>query len=568
MVIDKYRKKLKELEKELEKLREEYNDPISEFEDLEITKTIINNQIKMHEEDIKDIKEYIDTYNKLLDFIEKYGDLNGKEKEDLKNEILKLKEKIPQDLSEEVYQYIEEVAERKSKEQEVLFEVRNNIKTVEYEFVNDYEEKESSKEEEQENLTSEDDIVLNGLDDKLSLLEEEINHLIERLNQTDDKNQKDKLSAELEEKKKIFNNIKSDLLNILSEYKTKFDKEYEDINLIHAGEETLYRKYKNDKEKINEISKKINDINIKKKKCFNNQNKAEDLIEKYKNYSLNNKEVDKKEKKLKIEKKEYKPKLTWKTAVAIAAGAGVGATVYFTLGPLGVTVLNVAAGISKGVVAKKQANSNIDYNNEKIKIKEVSGMSNKLKSSFTNLKTYLKSKEGLREISWFLTSAIVTGSALSIGNGIKNYIASKSAPATINNPIKEVPNSVTKPAINPTGAKNSSIYSNIKIQNGVGNYDVSSGYDKASWAINHTNKESLISEYVNKAKSVFNKFVVLNPDGTIGAQCTTPGMSIEQFAASQGVDVSKVAVLVSDKSGTAQAWTAASELVKSIGAMK
>ena len=582
MSIIQYKRDLSELQKRLDVLYKEYNKPDSEFEDPETNRITIKKQIDMCKKDINSIKENIDIYNEAIELIEKYGDVRLDEREKAKKEIFDLMDKLPEDLAYEIDDYITEVAERKSKEQEVLDDVRRNIRNVKYEFVDDSKEKNNAVNEAQNvklpievnsmtlSENTNDDIELNGLDDKLNILKSEIIDLEEKISESKDSKEKESLNKNLEDKKKEFNDTKTNLLNLLNEYKDKFNKEYEDLNLIYAGEEILSRKYRDNKEKIDIISKKINEINDKKKRCFNNQSSVEELIEKYTNYNIKSikKPEIKKDKILKIDKKEHKPKLTWKTAVAIASGIGVGATVYFTLGPLGVTVLNAAAGISKGVVSKKQANSNIDYNKERIKIKEVNGMSDKLKSSFKNLKTYLKSKEGLRDISWFLTSAIITGTTLSIGNGIKNYFASKSAPTTIDNPIKDVPNNINKPTVTPSGAQKPSIYSNIKIQNGIGNYDVSSGYDRASWALNNTNKESLISEYVNKAKSVFNKFVVLNSDGTIGAQCTTPGMSIEQFAQSQGVDVSKVAVLVSDKAGTAQAWTAASELVKSIGVIK
>ena len=536
----------------------------------------------------------------MIELIEKFGSLGKSEQKKTEEEIIELRSKLPDALVDEIEKYLKETRERKQKEEEVLSEINNNIDSNFSSYSSEYssddileessdemkvsssenielksniEEHESPNEINNGNDKSKNDsdIDLNNLDNIFDQKIEEINKIKGQLTLIEDSKEKEKIQKVLEEKENEFNKIKFDLLQLLNQYKEKFNKEYEELNLIFAGEEVLSRKYKNNPERLKQISNKINDVNLKKKKCFENQQKVEELIDTYSNYKLNDKiKKNSDDKKLlKIEKNEHKPKLTWKTVVSIAAGIGVGATVYFTLGPLGVAVLDTGAGIAKGFVAKKRHTSNIDYDKEKIKIKDISGMPGKLKSTFTNFKTYLKSKEGLRDISWFLNSAIITGTSLSIGNGIKNFIASKSVPTTIENPIKEVPNNITPTTQStPINISKSSAYGNIKIQNGIGNYDVSSGYDRASWALNHTNKESLISEYVNKAKSVFNKFVVLNSDGSIAAQCTTPGISIEQFAKSQGVDVSKVAVLVSDKLGSAQAWTSAGELVKSIGAIK
>ena len=127
MIIAEYRKKQKVLEQELERLKEEYNMPDDYFEDPEVSREIINNQIKSHNEDIESNKEYIRIYDKLLDLIEEYDKLDENKKKESQREILSLKDNIPKELADEIYECMKDISDRKLKEKEVYSEISNDI---------------------------------------------------------------------------------------------------------------------------------------------------------------------------------------------------------------------------------------------------------------------------------------------------------------------------------------------------------------------------------------------------------------------------------------------------------
>lgn len=272
--------------------------------------------------------------------------------------------------------------------------------------------------------------------------------------------------------------------------------------------------------------------------------------------------------------KANKPKITWKTVLHVAAGIGIGAAVFFTTGPLGVGVMSLAGGLTNKFL--KQRRNEIARLNKlgiKAKINTVVEPRPGLKGLVDRVKNRFRTEEGIRDVSWMINSAIITGTALTVASTVNNIIQARSA-AT---PTSGTPNTPTSPeptvSPEPTPIKATpqqavqqpvSQYDGIRIGDGVGKYNVSTGHISSDRAVMGIDSKSLLPEYVNE-NSIFGRFASVNPDGSIGQVINTHGLSIEEFCATNGIDPSRVAVSVMDKAGVDQAWISASELVSGMG---
>lgn len=272
--------------------------------------------------------------------------------------------------------------------------------------------------------------------------------------------------------------------------------------------------------------------------------------------------------------KANKPKITWKTVLHVAAGIGIGAAVFFTTGPLGVGVMSLAGGLTNKFL--KQRRNEIARLNKlgiKAKINTVVEPRPGLKGLVDRVKNRFRTEEGIRDVSWMINSAIITGTALTVASTVNNIIQARSA-AT---PTSGTPNTPTSPeptvSPEPTPIKATpqqavqqpvSQYDGIRIGDGVGKYNVSTGHISSDRAVMGIDSKSLLPEYVNE-NSIFGRFASVNPDGSIGQVINTHGLSIEEFCVANGIDPSRVAVSVMDKAGVDQAWISASELVSGMG---
>lgn len=272
--------------------------------------------------------------------------------------------------------------------------------------------------------------------------------------------------------------------------------------------------------------------------------------------------------------KANKPKITWKTVLHVAAGIGIGAAVFFTTGPLGVGVMSLAGGLTNKFL--KQRRNEIARLNRlgiKTKINTVVEPRSGLKGLVDRVKNRFRTEEGIRDVSWMINSAIITGTTLTVASTVNNIIQARSA-AT---PTPEAPRTPTSPeptvSPEPTPIKATpqqtvqqpvSQYDGIRIGDGVGKYNVSTGHISSDRAVMGIDSKPLLSEYVNE-NSIFGRFASVNPDGSIGQVINTNGLSIEEFCAANGIDPSRVAVSVMDKAGVDQAWISASELVSGMG---
>lgn len=274
--------------------------------------------------------------------------------------------------------------------------------------------------------------------------------------------------------------------------------------------------------------------------------------------------------------KSNKPKITWKTILHVAAGIGIGAAVFFTAGPLGVGVMSLAGGLANKFL-KQRRNEIARLNSLGIstKINTVVEPRPGIKGLVDRVKNKFRTEEGLRDMSWMINSAIITGTSLTVASTINNLIQARNAavPSVESTPQTNTPSVEPKVTSEPTPLKATpkpvveqsiSQYDGIRIVEGVGDYNVSVGHISSDRAVMGLDTKPLLSQYVNK-DSIFGRFASVNPDGSIGQVINTNGLSIEEFCATNGIDPSRVAVSVMDKAGTDQAWISASELVSGMG---
>lgn len=274
--------------------------------------------------------------------------------------------------------------------------------------------------------------------------------------------------------------------------------------------------------------------------------------------------------------KSNKPKITWKTILHVAAGIGIGAAVFFTAGPLSVGVMSLAGGLANKFL-KQRRNEIARLNSLGIstKINTVIEPRPGIKGLVDRVKNKFRTEEGLRDMSWMINSAIITGTSLTVASTINNLIQARNAavPSVESTPQTNTPSVEPKVTPEPTPLKATpkpvveqsiSQYDGIRIGEGVGDYNVSVGHISSDRAVMGLDTKPLLSQYVNK-DSIFGRFASVNPDGSIGQVINTNGLSIEEFCATNGIDPSRVAVSVMDKAGTDQAWISASELVNGMG---
>lgn len=390
---------------------------------------------------------------------------------------------------------------------------------------------------------------------------------IDKINKLLDKAEKDLDKKALEEARKLIENLpngheKEELTKRLNAISDKLiEKEITD--LLDKAEKDL------DKSALDKAKDLISKLpNGDKKKSFEKRaDEIEKLIKEKDGKDPNggsdsDDKDDPKPEQPTIE--ENAPEKTWKTYVSLAAGIGVGAAVFFTCGTIGVSVMAIAGGITKRLLAKRRRKLELQRLKGELPIEEVEEPLPGIKGKIQKLKNYFKSEEFCRDANWFLNGAIYTGLGLNIASSIYNLASAKFGAGVDTTPTPDTVTTDVQPKLDPTTATNSDPMSGIKIGENVGDYNVSVGHDTASWATSGSHTENLISEYVNSG-SIFKRFAVMNPDGTVGQMINTNGLSIADFCNQSGIDPSQIAVDVASKNGTSQAWVSVSELVKGVG---
>lgn len=259
--------------------------------------------------------------------------------------------------------------------------------------------------------------------------------------------------------------------------------------------------------------------------------------------------------------KSNKPKITWKTILHVAAGIGIGAAVFFTAGPLGVGVMSLAGGLAnKFLKQRRNEISRLNSLGISTKINTVVEPRPGIKGLVDRVKNKFRTEEGIRDMSWMINSAIITGTSLTVASTVNNLIQARNTdvPSVESTPQTNTPSVEPKVTPEPTPLKATpepvveqsiSQYDGIRIGEGVGDYNVSVGHISSDRAVMGLDTKPLLSQYVNK-DSIFGRFASVNPDGSIGQVINTNGLSIEEFCATNGIDPSRVAVSVMDKAGT------------------
>jgi hypothetical protein len=199
-----------------------------------------------------------------------------------------------------------------------------------------------------------------------------------------------------------------------------------------------------------------------------------------------------------------------------------------------------------------------------VEVEEVEEPKKGIKGAIERFKKYIKSEEGLRDISWMLMSAIITGNALSIGSAIRTKMIASQAPDTP--PVEPTPPTDTPPSVEPSpvpvNAPTDTVYSGIRLGDNVGNYNVSVGHTQATKAFGGWDPLHLNQNLVN-SDSVFSEFAIVDDSGKLIQRISTPGLSLDEVCAQYGVNYSNV-VLDVTKGGTAQAWISVEELVNGV----
>lgn len=202
-----------------------------------------------------------------------------------------------------------------------------------------------------------------------------------------------------------------------------------------------------------------------------------------------------------------------------------------------------------------------EYNGPQ-KITSIEDAKEKIIAKGRKFKAYLGSKEGLRDARWFMNAAQITSAALvavdfvsGLANpSVTNSVVQTPPTETITPPGETVVDIPTEPGL----------YDGISVGGDVSGYNLSVGHDTASWALDGTNTESLISEYVNSTNSIFKGFRIQSGNGTIPLDLK--GMNLTEFLnANPGIDPSTIVADVASKDGISQAWVSIDELVSGLG---
>lgn len=203
-----------------------------------------------------------------------------------------------------------------------------------------------------------------------------------------------------------------------------------------------------------------------------------------------------------------------------------------------------------------------EYNGPQ-KITSIEDAKEKIKAKGRKFKAYLGSKEGLRDARWFMNSAQITSGVLMATSAINGFLNGNSGltpDATVAEPTVTDP-AVVDPVVQ---TPEPSLYDGISVGGDVSGYNLSVGHDTASWALDGTNAESLISEYVNSTNSIFKGFRIQSGNGTIPLDLK--GMNLTEFLnANPGIDPSTIVADVASKDGISQAWVSIDELVSGLG---
>ena len=108
------------------------------------------------------------------------------------------------------------------------------------------------------------------------------------------------------------------------------------------------------------------------------------------------------------------PALTWKTALSIAAGIGLGAGVFFAFGGAGVAVLSISGMIGKLILNKKRKKLIEKRLSGQVEVQSTEEPRKGLKGAIDKFRKYINSEEGVRDLSALLSASIITGNSINL----------------------------------------------------------------------------------------------------------------------------------------------------------
>lgn len=562
------------LQKEIQTLNKEIEDKTQTIESM-------NNDLNSLESNIADLTEMINNKNnfefintKIKEYLENEKNKVIEEKnnnqveiEALKNEIEEIKANIESvrkeinDIEKIINMDLTTMNVTDEQKQTLATNLQNKKQELQS-LLNQLQEKENSLAN-LENKNAGLDVIIEGFDNEIKYRDEyfaivsQINELIDSKEVTEEKINSIKVNIEnstLEEelKQELNNKLEKTIESINS--KTNDTKEIDKyINQAKTMEEDIKARENN----INvyyEALKDINEINslIKSGKT------PEDEEIKTKIEAVNAK-ISPLPELLKKELEEYlnkaltmeitnieKQPSKWQKWIAGAAGLAVGMGAVALIPTAGMAIsltfgaLNLGVGLWRKHVAKK--NAELKKENEITKIEEPN---EKQKGVWAKFKKLMHDENFLRNTTWFLTGAV-------IGAGVMSAVNKFTSPSVETPPTDTI-----------TADKLQDPLSEIKIGENVEGFNVTQGHDSAAWAVNNVNSETLLGQYVNEG-SVFQRFAVVNPDGSIGQIINTQGTTLSDVLANSGLTAEQIAVDVG-KNGVSQAWISVEELLKGTG---
>ena len=259
----------------------------------------------------------------------------------------------------------------------------------------------------------------------------------------------------------------------------------------------------------------------------------------------------------------------WRSVLAIAAGIGIGAGVWFAFGGIGVTALMIGGGLAKRALAKKMAKIQERRLTEpEYRVHNAENFPKTLKGQLERFKSYMKSPEGLDAVQKMLTASIFSSLGFNIlgpllglqGGQVITAITSGGAVAGGAGGANEaVSNSEAAAHTNPganTGA-------DLKVGDSAGN--LTSGYTDSYSAQAGNGAVSLDQSLINGEGSHIGGFNVITQSGESIA-VTDPTLTASQIAAQHRVPISNVIPrIVQNGTNADQAWSTISDVVNAQG---
>ena len=257
----------------------------------------------------------------------------------------------------------------------------------------------------------------------------------------------------------------------------------------------------------------------------------------------------------------------WRTIASIAAGIGLGASVWFGFGAAGVAVLTIGGGIAKRLLAKKQAQLQELKQNGQLKIHKADDFPKTLVGQLQRFRSYINSPEGLDAVQKVLTSSILTSVGFNIfgpmlgleGGQVISAIKGLSSTAATSTPTVDT-NAVANANPTQTGVQTG----DLRVGDSVGN--LTTGYTDSINAASGTNTVSLNQNLINNDTSQIGSFLVRK--GSESFTINDPSLTISDIVDKYGVaETDIVANVVQSGTLEPQSWNPLTDIANAKNAI-